>query len=222
MSDQPDKDSTDADDTKQAPPSGEEPETTVVASDTTTIDREELAWSLDNTDEIQSWGHGRIVSAGLVALLVGATAVITWLAATYFTGRPPTSAEPPAVSTTTTKSQIAAPQPPPPPPAPAPAPPATTVQASPSTVQLPPPDVGISPEMVAWYDQQFIANLRYNGAVITDPVALAHQAHRVCAMLQKGTTREDVIQKIVTESGWNYFTATMFTSTAMSTYPDCP
>ena len=76
--------------------------------------------------------------------------------------------------------------------------------------------------MVAWYDRQFIANLRYNGAVITDPVALAHQAHRVCAMLQKGATREDVIQKIVRESGWNYFTATVFTSTAMSTYPDCP
>ena len=77
--------------------------------------------------------------------------------------------------------------------------------------------------MVAWYDRQFIANLRYNGAAtITDQVALAHQAHRVCAMLQKGATRDAVIQEIVTESGWNYFTATVFTSTAMSTYPDCP
>jgi Protein of unknown function (DUF732) len=75
--------------------------------------------------------------------------------------------------------------------------------------------------MVAWYDRQFIANLTYNGARITDPVALAHQAHRACAMLQKGATKDDVIQKIVAESGWNHFTATMFVSTAMSTYPSC-
>lgn len=41
-------------------------------------------------------------------------------------------------------------------------------------------------------------------------------------MLQEDATQEDVIQKIVAESGWNYFAATIFTSTAMSTYPDCP
>lgn len=105
----------------------------------------------------------------------------------------------------------------------APAPPPTTVQASPSTVQTPQlPDVGISPEMIAWYDREFIANLKYNGARMTDPVVLTHEAHGVCAMLQKGATQDDVIQKIVAQSGWNYFTATIFVSTAMSTYPSCP
>ena len=70
MSDQPDKEPADTEDTKQAPPS-QEPETTIVASGTTTVDRNELAWSVDETDEIQSTRHGRIVSAGLIALLAG-------------------------------------------------------------------------------------------------------------------------------------------------------
>src|SRR6516164_4249234 len=73
MNDQPDKDSADTDDTMQAPPS-EEPETAIVASDTSTADRRDLAWSLDETDEIQPTGRGRIVSAVLIALLAGIVA----------------------------------------------------------------------------------------------------------------------------------------------------
>ena len=65
MTDQVDKKSAATDDTKQAPSSDEEPQTTVVASDTATVDRAQLAWSLDNTDEIQLRERG--------ARLVGCT-----------------------------------------------------------------------------------------------------------------------------------------------------
>jgi hypothetical protein len=90
VSDQADKHSTDTDDTKQAP-SGDEPETT--ATDTSAADRAELAWS-DDTDEIAPKRYGRIVSAGLVALLAGIVAVAAWFAATYFGHAPSKNAEP--------------------------------------------------------------------------------------------------------------------------------
>jgi hypothetical protein len=185
------------------------------------------AWS-DETEPIdrdpQTWRKTWVMAAilALAGIVFGAA---VWFGHLAWPGSGQSSHPAPAPASSPTPTTNA---PPPPAPAPAPtsaptpAPPATTVQASPSTVPAPPPDVGISPEMVAWYDRQFIANLTYNGARITDPVALAHQAHRACAMLQKGATQGDVIQKIVAESGWNYFTATMFVSTAMSTYPSCP
>lgn len=187
------------------------------------------AWS-EETEPLepdsQTWRKTSVMAA-IVAFVGIAVAGAVWFAHLALSKGDPRMTR--ALATSPTPTMSAAP-PPAPTPTPTPTPtsvaapssPATTVQASPSTVQPPAPDVGISPEMVAWYDRQFIANLRYNGAAIADPVALAHQAHRVCAMLQKGATRDDVIQQIVAASGWNYFTATMFTSTAMSTYPDCP
>jgi hypothetical protein len=80
----------------------------------------------------------------------------------------------------------------------------------------------MSPEMVAWYDRQFIANLRYNGWSVTNPVALNREAHKVCALLQKGATPADVENKMVAEVGITWNVAQQFTSTAMSTYPSCP
>jgi hypothetical protein len=76
--------------------------------------------------------------------------------------------------------------------------------------------------MVAWYDRQFIANLRYNGWVITNPVAMSRGAHKVCAMLQQGAAPGDVNSKMVAEVGIALNVAQQFTSTAMSTYPSCP
>ena len=183
------------------------------------------AWS-DETEPIdrdpQTWRKTSVIAA-ILALAGIVMVAAVWFGHSAWPGSGQSSHPAPAPASGPTPTTNG---PPPPTPArasaPTLAPSATTVRASPSTAQASPPDVGISPEMVAWYDRQFIANLRYNGAVITDPVALAHQAHRVCAMLQKGATRDDVIQKIVAESGWNYFTATMFVSTAMSTYPSCP
>lgn len=190
-----------------------------------------VAWS-DETepidDEPETWRKTWIVAA-IFAVVGIAFGGAIWLG-TYLArpGTTQSNSRSTATAPSTTPTMSAAPPPesaPAPTSVPAPNSPATTVQTSPSTVPLVPPlppDVGISPEMVAWYDRQFIANLRYNGATITDSVALTHQAHRVCAMLQKGATQRAVIQQIVSESGWNYFTASMFTSTAMSTYPDCP
>jgi hypothetical protein len=133
MSDQAEKNPADTDDTMQAPPS-EEPET--IASDTTTVDRDELACSLDETDEIQSTRHGRIVSAGLIALVAGIVAAVIWFAAVllgHASSKPP---NPPAVSTTVTKSPVAAPPPPitltvmPPPPPPVPTTPLASASAA--------------------------------------------------------------------------------------------
>ena len=65
-------------------------------------------------------------------------------------------------------------------------------------------------------------NLRYNGWNITDPVAMSREAHKVCAMLQRGAAPGDVNNKLVAEVGIALNMAQQFTSTAMSTYPDCP
>jgi hypothetical protein len=110
MTDQADKHWADTDDTMQAPPS-EDPKTAVVASNTTTVVGNELAWSLD-TDEIQPKRHGRNVSAALIALLVAVTASLTWFAATYFAHRPSNPVNSPSVSTPAPVTVTVTPTPP--------------------------------------------------------------------------------------------------------------
>jgi hypothetical protein len=58
------------------------------------------AWSLDETDEMQSARHGRIVSAALIVLLCAVVAAVTWFAATFFGWPPSKSDKPTAIRTT--------------------------------------------------------------------------------------------------------------------------
>jgi hypothetical protein len=129
VTDQPDKDPADMDETTHAPPS-EEPETSVVASDTTTVDRDELAWSLDDTDdelkaEHRSWTDTWkttamiLACAALVAAMVGGL-IWGWHAVNRHSAAPPTP---------TLASTPSAAAPTPSAPAPTPSPPAPSADA---------------------------------------------------------------------------------------------
>jgi hypothetical protein len=87
---------------------GADAETTAVPPPA--ADEPGLAWSVDDdTDEMPTKRHGRVVWAGLVTLVVAIVAVVIWLTATFFTAPPSKTSKPSAIPTTT-----ALPAPPPP------------------------------------------------------------------------------------------------------------
>jgi hypothetical protein len=51
---------------------------------------------------------------------------------------------------------------------------------------------------------------------------MSREAHKLCAMLQQGAAPGDVNSKMVAEVDIAWNVAQQFTSTAMSTYPNCP
>ena len=69
------------------------------------------AWSLHETDEIQSAWHGRIVSAALITLLCAVVAAVAWFAGTLFGGSSTKPGNPQAVPTTAATKPVAAPPP---------------------------------------------------------------------------------------------------------------
>ena len=77
-------------------------------------------------------------------------------------------------------------------------------------------------DLVAVYDQRFIANMIAHGWYVTDPATFAMNAHRVCAMFEAGATPEYVNSRLVADTGMAYSDALIDTSTAMLTYPNCP
>ena len=87
-------------------------------------------------------------------------------------------------------------------------------------VQAPPP-AGITVEQLAAYDRQFVANLQARGWAVWDPLAITHQAHRVCAMLQRGASPQWVVQQLIGPTT-PLSDAQSFVTTAMLTYPGCP
>jgi hypothetical protein len=130
-------------------------------------------------------------------------------------------------------SPSAAPSPTPTPSAaPAPAPMPTSAQAPPATVTVQPPpptaqasltpNVGIPMEVVATYDRQFLNNMVAKGWIITNPEAMVKNAHRTCALFQKGVAPDEVNRQLVIGTGMTMYEAVQFSSTAMLTYPDCP
>ncbi|WP_297732026.1 hypothetical protein [Mycobacterium sp.] len=107
----------DAETTAVPPPPGDEPE---------------LAWSVDDdTDEMPTNRHGRLMWAGLAVLVVAVTAALVLLVSTLFGRHTTNNARPqpvpsPPVTTTVTAA--------PPPPAVTAAPPVTVTAPSPSPV----------------------------------------------------------------------------------------
>ena len=69
------------------------------------------AWSLHETDEIQSAWHGRIVSAALITLLCAVVAAVAWFAGTLFGGSSTKPSNPQAIPTTAATKPVAAPPP---------------------------------------------------------------------------------------------------------------
>ena len=155
----------------------------------------------------------------LAAIAVGAAAWFGYLA----WPRAGHSDSPSAAAPSPTLTTNAAP-PPAPMPTSAQAPPATvTEQLPPSTVHASPtPNVGIPMEVVATYDRHFLHNMVTKGWIITNPEAMVKNAHRTCALFQKGLAPEEVNRQLVTGTGMTMYEAVQFSSTAMLTYPDCP
>ena len=112
-------------DTEQAP-------TTAADSETTELPPAKAAeiahaWSLDDTNELDSQSPRRWLSVGLVGLIIVAAGALMLLAITLFRSHSPKSVEPKAQPTTTAPSTT-------------PAPPAVTVTAT------PPPTVTLTAE----------------------------------------------------------------------------
>jgi hypothetical protein len=171
----------DQDDTVQA---DAEPETTVVASDISTVDRAELAWSLDDTQESDTpkrqW-RGHLLWAGLVTLLCAIVAVVTWFSITLYHQQSSRPMPSPASS-----AEAPAPKPVPPPPTatvtvvPAPAPNTPTAQPAPTVVPS-----SVAPSLLSSTDRQFLAVLQNMGLGYPSPdYAIAH-AHATCDYMAK-------------------------------------
>lgn len=97
------------------------------------------------------------------------------------------------------------------------------------TMNLPPPPPpppaaapGLTPELLAAFDQQFIANLQADHWTITDATLITQNGHKVCALLQQGATPQMIAQRLVEAASLDPTEAQSFVVTAMATYPDCP
>jgi hypothetical protein len=132
---------------------------------------------------------------------------------------------PPAPSTAAPTTTTVRAQPAPPGPWITPTKPVTvTVRAPSKTIDAPvqaPPPAGITVEQLAAYDRQFVANLQARGWAVWDPLAITHQAYRVCAMLQRGASPQWVVQQLIGPTT-PLSDAQSFVTTAMLTYPGCP
>jgi hypothetical protein len=157
-------------DTELAPTEQASPPTTELPPANHAAAESVHAWSLDDTAEVDSAlpRRGRLVSVGLVALVVVITGALIYLAATLFGSGSPKHVEPSAKPTMTVP--VAAPPPPPP----------VTVTATP-----PPPPVTVTaaappPAALSSTDQQFLTVLRNMGLSYPDPDYAISHAHATC------------------------------------------
>lgn len=189
------------------------------------------AWGLaDEPDEPESHRltPGRITTAAVAASLTLLTiaGALAWQHLRVEEAPAATTATTSMVpATMTTVSPVAAPPPAPPPVT------ITTVvvQAPPTTAQTQAPVAntgGISPQLMAVYDRQFVANMQPHmqavGSSVEDADLMAFRAHQTCAKLQQGYTDGALTQQLMTEFGLVPSLANAFVRTAMATYPDCP
>jgi hypothetical protein len=192
MSDQPDKDSADADDTMQAPPS-EEPETAIVASDTTNIDRNELAWSLDEIDELKAehrswtdtWKTTAIIlaCAALVAAMVGGL-IWAWHAVNSHSAAPSPTTHPTVAPTTTPVAPITTPA----------APPnnfATTTPPVPTSSAFIDPNAPTQDK-----DALYVTLLQIHGIYAKSRNDSIYTAHLVCLRREEGQPKEGIAREI--------------------------
>jgi hypothetical protein len=191
-------------------PTCEPPTVRAWSDETEPIDRDRLPWR-------KTWVMAAILV--LAPIAVGAVVWLGYLAWPRASQSDSPSAAPPSPTPTTNAA---------PPPLPVPtsaqAPPATvTVPGPPSTLQASPtPNAGIPMEVVAAYDRQFLNNMVAKGWIITNPEAMVKNAHRTCALFQRGVAQEEVNRQLVIGTGMTMYEAAQFSSTAMVTYPDCP
>jgi hypothetical protein len=180
------------DDTQARGPNGppDDAETTVDASETSTVDRAELAWSTEpetgatntapeTTEPIPQ--HGRAVSAGLVVLVCATAVAGTWFAATLFQHRQSNSVAPAQVPP---MSSVVIPPPPP-----------VTVTAQPPAPTLAPTSTAAPPLTPQEQDSNFLASLGASGIFVgtgdAAQYAIEH-AHSACGYLATHTFDQTV------------------------------
>src|SRR5437762_2373981 len=80
---------------------------------------------------------------------------------------------------------------------------------------------GVSPQLMAVYDRQFVANMQPHmqavGSSVEDADLMAFRAHQTCAKLQQGYTDGSLAQQLMTEFGLVPSLANAFVRTAMAT-----
>lgn len=197
------------DDTQAAPPP-DDPETSVIDSDTVAAPEPSHAWSLDDEpDELAPARHGRIVWAGLAILVAGIVAAVILLGTTFFGWLPLKHAEPRAIPATTTATKpVAAP------PVPAPAPTAT-VTVTPTT------PAALSPEE---RDARFTALIAAKIPMkYTQGLPLV--AEHTCEAIGQGESQQqrvsDILDNVASEGkSLTWDQATFFVTTAVQMY--CP
>jgi hypothetical protein len=205
---------------------GADAETTAVPPP---VDAPELAWSVDDdTDEMSTNRHGRLMWAGLAVLVVAITAALVLLLSTLFGRNQANNAhlQPISSSTSPPTSVAAAPAPPP-------------------TVTPPPPPTP-APMFSAEFDQQLLTTLKGKFYTILNPEVAIQNAHRFCELIQQqgvpaAQARQMVAQEALAahpvgpevgiESTYPLFSGNawdaaqldwdMLTSSAMTVYPHC-
>ncbi|QFG09061.1 hypothetical protein I5J49_gp32 [Mycobacterium phage ThulaThula] len=177
------------------------------------------AWSLDDgADELPPPSRrAAVITAAAVVVSVSLAAVTVSLGLRHLDRAPaPAPIEVAAAPTTTTIVSTT--------PAAAPPPPPVTVTTV--VVQEPAPPPAARPPIpaltVADYDARYLAELQRRGVVVTNPAIATHDAHLVCAALQKGTPQAEVDQAYAQETGQTIFAAHAITTLAMLVYPNCP
>jgi hypothetical protein len=144
------------------------------------------AWSLDDTAEVDSDSprRGRLVSVGLVGLVVVVAGALIYLAATLFGSGSSKHVEPSAKPSTTVP--VAAPTPPP-------AVTATAAPAPPPAVEppAPPPTPALSGP-----DARFITDLHINGMFPPDEQAVIGDAHLACQDLANGASNANTADRL--------------------------
>ena len=191
------------DDTRSAEDFADEPETTVVESDTSTVDARELAWSLDDGDDEPQrqpwrsvWGIVGVIAACSI-VIAGVTGVVLWVTRQHNDVQP--------LSPQPTSTAVAEPTPTGPKycapghnadkgclPVVNAGPPATV------TVTAPTPTTTATPALQG-ADAKFITFLRGSGPIgfnaVSTTSAIA-DAHLVCADLQQGTGFQNINDRL--------------------------
>jgi hypothetical protein len=175
-------------DTEAAPTEQAEPTTVLPPA---THAAPELAWSVDDTAEVDSDSarRGWLVSVGLVGLVVVVAGALIFLAVTLFGSH----TSKPVEATTKPSASVAAPPPPP----------IVTVTPPPTvTVTAAAPTTSVAPVLSAT-DQQFLTVLRNQGVSYPDPAYAISHAKAVCEFLahHSGQSADDYIVRTTIWTG---------------------
>jgi hypothetical protein len=189
------------------------------------------AWGLDEFDNDDGlpttrFTSGRITGAAVATSLVAAAAagLLAWQHFRTNEDAPtpvsPTSSMVPALTMTAAPVAIPAPVPPP-------APPAVTIttviEKATTVVQAPAPAAAEEPAASSpALDDRFLNKLVAEGWNITNAAAMARNAHITCQLLRQGQSMDSIDGQLMSGATMTSAEASLFSSTAMSTYPNCP